>query len=152
MLVISGKSDVEAINTIFGEKENVDWNKKDIDWNSIDSQLVSRHILITKSNLTGVKLGSLRLRNSYGLNITRVNRAGIDLFPSPDLRLQLGDKLTIVGESKAIDNVGKILGNKEKDLNTPNLVAIFLGLAIGVVLGTIVKRLEFHNELIVNIV
>lgn len=137
LLVISGKSDVDAIKTIFGDKENVDWNKKDIDWNSVDSQLVSRHILITKSSLTGTKLGSLRLRNSYGINITRVNRAGIDLLPSPALRLQMGDKLTIVGEAKAIDNVGKILGNEEKDLNNPNLVAIFIGLAAGVILGAL---------------
>ena len=88
-LVISNKKDVEHIRQIFGQQENVDWNKKDIDWNSIDSQLVSRHILVTKPELNGVKLGSLRLRNSYGINITRVNRAGIDLLASPSLRLSL---------------------------------------------------------------
>ena len=113
LLVISGKHDVDAIRTLFGDQENTDWNKKDIDWNSIDSQLVSRHVLVTKPNLNGIKLGSLRLRNSYGINITRVNRAGIDLLASPSLRLQLGDKLTIVGETKAIDNVANILGNLE---------------------------------------
>lgn len=137
LLIVSGKSDVEAIKMVFGDKENIDWNKKDIDWNSIDSQLVSRHILVTEPNLNGVKLGSLRLRNSYGINITRVNHAGIDLLPSPALRLQLGDKLTVVGESKAIDNVGVILGNEEKQLNNPNLFAIFIGLAVGLVIGSI---------------
>ena len=77
MLVISGKKDVEKIKTLFGHKEDVDWNKKGIDWNAIDSQLVSRKVLVTKPEHNGVKLGDLRLRNSYGINITRVNRAGI---------------------------------------------------------------------------
>ena len=137
LLIISGKHDVDAIRTLFGDQENTDWNKKDIDWNSIDSELVSRHVLVTRPALNGVKLGSLKLRNSYGINITRVNRAGIDLLASPFLRLQLGDKLTIVGETKAIDNVATILGNQEKQLRNPNLFAIFIGLAIGLVIGSI---------------
>lgn len=137
LLIISNKKDVDTVKTLFGYQENVDWNRKDIDWNAIDSQLVSRHILVTKPSLNGVKLGSLKLRNSFGINITRVNRAGIDLLASPSLRLQFGDKLTIVGESKAIDNVSMILGNEEKQLNTPNLFSIFIGLAVGLVLGAI---------------
>ena len=137
LLVISSKNDVERVKTLFGHKENVDWNKKDIDWNTIDSQLVSKKVLVTKPELNGVKLGSLKLRNSYGINITRVNRAGIDLFPSRSLRLQLGDKLTIVGESRAIENVGTILGNQAKELSNPNLFAIFIGIALGLVLGAI---------------
>ncbi len=141
LLVISKEQDVDKIRALFGEKENKDWNKADIDWNAIDSMLVSRRILVTKPNLNGVKLGSLRLRNLYGINITRVNRAGIDLLASPGLRLQIGDRLTVVGEAAAIDNVRKILGNEEKRLNEPNLIAIFLGLALGVVLGSIPFRL-----------
>ena len=137
VLVISAKKDVEVMRTLFGHKENVDWNKKDIDWNSIDSQLVSRKILVTKSDLNGIKLGKLRLRNSYGINITRVNRAGIDLLPSRSLRLQLGDKLTIVGEARSIENVAAILGNEAKQLRTPNLVTIFTGIALGLILGSI---------------
>ncbi len=137
VLLTSAKKDVEQIRTIFGHKENVDWNKKDIDWNSIDSQLVSKKILVTKPGLNGVKLGSLRLRNSYGINITRVNRAGIDLFASPSLRLQLGDKLTVVGEGRAIENVSIILGNEAKSLKTPNLFAIFTGIVLGLILGSI---------------
>ena len=137
ILLISAKRDVEHIRTIFGHKENIDWNKKDIDWNAIDNQLVSARILITKPELNGVKLGSLRLRNSYGINITRVNRAGIDLFASPSLHLQLGDKLTIVGERRAIENVSPILGNEAKRLNTPNLFAIFTGIVLGLILGSI---------------
>lgn len=137
VLVISAKKDVEVMRTLFGHKENVDWNKKDIDWNSIDSQLVSRKILVTKSDLNGIKLGKLILRNSYGINITRVNRAGIDLLPSRSLRLQLGDKLTIVGEARSIENVAAILGNEAKQLRTPNLVTIFTGIALGLILGSI---------------
>lgn len=137
LLVISSKPDVEKIKALFGEKENKDWNKEDIDWNAIDSMLISKRILVTQAHVNGVKLGSLKLRNLYGINITRVNRAGIDLLASPNLRLQIGDRLTIVGEAAAVDNVGKILGNEEKRLNEPNLIAIFIGLALGVVLGSI---------------
>ena len=117
VLVISNKKDVPKINTLFGEREETDWNKQD--------------------TYTGAKLGSLKLRNTYGINITRVNRAGIDLLPSPSLRLQMGDKLTIVGEAKAVDNVGKLLGNKEKDLNLPNMFAIFSGIILGLIIGYI---------------
>ena len=137
LLVISSGPDIEKIKALFGEKENKDWNKEGIDWNAIDSRLVSRRIFVTKQHINGVKLGSLRLRNLYGINITRVNRAGIDLLASPGLRLQIGDRLTIVGETAAVENVGKILGNEEKRLNEPNLIAMFIGLAIGVILGSI---------------
>lgn len=137
ILVISGKSDVEKIKTIFGQQENIDWNKKDIDWNAIDSQLVSSKILVTKPEHNGVKLGDMRLRNSYGINITRVNRAGIDLLPSRNLRLQLGDKLTVVGEARSIENVSAILGNEAKRLTNPNLISIFIGIILGLILGSI---------------
>lgn len=137
ILVISGKKDVERIRTIFGHQENIDWNKKDIDWNAIDSQLVSSKILVTKPEHNGVKLGDMRLRNSYGINITRVNRAGIDLLPSRNLRLQLGDKLTVVGEARSIENVSKILGNESKRLTNPNLTSIFIGIILGLILGSI---------------
>lgn len=136
LLIISPKSDVDSIKLIFGEQENVDWNKEDIDWNHIDkSHLVSRRIIVTRSKVNGVKLGTLKLRNLYGINITRINRAGIDLFPSPNLSLQIGDKLTVVGESASINNVSKILGDEVKRLKDPNLIAIFVGVALGLVLG-----------------
>ncbi|MBR5274972.1 MAG: putative transporter [Bacteroidales bacterium] len=137
LLVISSRNDVERVKTLFGQKENVDWNKKGIDWNAIDSQLVSKKVLVTKPELNGVKLGTLKLRNSYGINITRVNRAGIDLLPSRSLRLQLGDRLTIVGESRSIENVSTILGNQAKELSNPNLFTIFVGIVLGLVLGSI---------------
>lgn len=138
LLVISIKSDVENIKVLFGEQENVDWNKEDIDWNRIDnSQLVSRRIIVTRSKVNGVKLGTLRLRNLYGINITRINRAGIDLLASPNLTLQIGDKLTVVGEKASINNVGKILGNEIKRLKEPNLIAIFIGILVGMLLGAL---------------
>ena len=137
VLVISGKKDVEKLKGLFGPQENIDWNKKDIDRNAIDNQLVSRKILVTKPEVNGVKLGTLRLRNSFGINITRVNRAGIDLLPSKSLRLQLGDRLTIVGENRAIENAGKVLGNQARELRNPNLFTIFIGIVLGLVLGSI---------------
>ena len=137
ILVISGKSDIEKICTLFGPQENVDWNKTDIDWNAIDSQLVSRKVLVSKPDINGAKLGSLRLRNSFGINITRVNRAGIDLLPSRSLRLQLGDRLTIVGEARSIENAARVLGNEAKQLRTPNLTSVFIGIVVGLVLGSI---------------
>ena len=137
LLIISHKSDVETIKVLFGEQENVDWNKEDIDWNAIDSQLISRRIVVTRNRVNGVKLGSLRLRNLYGINITRVNRAGIDLVADSALHLQIGDRLTIVGEKNAVNNVGKILGDEIKRLDNPNLLAVFIGISLGVLLGSL---------------
>ncbi len=137
LMVISIKSDVESIETLLGEQVQIDWNKAGIDWNRIDnSQLVSRKIVVTKGTVNGQKLGSLRLRNSYGVNITRVERVGIHLLASPDLALQIGDNLTIVGEIGEVDKVATILGDEIKRLQRPNLIAIFLGIALGLILGS----------------
>lgn len=137
VLVLTREMDAGAAEQLFGEKVVKDWNKKDIDWNHLDGSLVSRHIFVTKSSLNGAKLGDLHLRNAFQINITRVNRAGIDLLPSRDLRLQIGDKLTIVGEQKAIDRVAEVLGNQEKELRNPNLLFIFIGLMLGLILGSL---------------
>ena len=138
LLAVLHPGDVEQFKVIFGEKDDKDWNRPDIDWNHIDgSNLVSRHVLVTKRHLNGVKIGSLHLRNSFDINITRVGRAGIELVASPGLRLQLGDRLTVVGTETAIAKVSEILGNEEKELRNPNLVAVFIGIFLGVVLGAI---------------
>lgn len=138
LLLVSKKDDVTALNLLFGDKENTDWNRPDINWDAIDnSKLVSKHILVTRKEYNGVKLGSLHLRNQFGINITRINRAGIEILAAANLRLQLGDRLTVVGEANAISKVGEILGNEEKTLNTPNLISIFIGMALGVILGAI---------------
>ena len=84
-----------TLTILFGEQEAQDWNKKDIDWNAIDSQLISKHIVVSRPEINGKKLGSLRLRNSYGINISRVMRSGVQLLATPGLILQLGDRLTV---------------------------------------------------------
>ena len=137
VLVLTKEKETGAAEQIFGEKVVKDWNQQDIDWNHLDGMLVSRHIFVTRDNINGAKLGDLHLRNTYRINITRVNRAGIDILPSRDLRLQIGDKLTIVGEERAIAEVALVLGNQEKELRNPNLLFIFIGLMLGLILGSL---------------
>ncbi|MDE7388874.1 MAG: transporter, partial [Muribaculaceae bacterium] len=110
LLVVSADGAAPKLAMLFGEQEAHDWNKEDIDWNAIDSTLISKHIIVSRSEINGKKLGALRLRNSYGINITRVSRAGVRLLASPGLTLQLGDRLTVVGEKVAVENVEKVLG------------------------------------------
>lgn len=110
----------------------------DVNWEEVTpSQVVSRRIVITKSKYNGVTLGSLRLHAGYSLNATRVNRAGIDLLASPDLRLQLGDRITVVGDLNDIDRLANRLGNSMKRLNEPNMITIFVGIMFGIILGSI---------------
>ena len=138
LLVITAEKNVLALTVLFGEQEeNTDWNKEDIDWNAIDSELISQRIVVTRPELNGKKLGSLRLRNHYGINISRVYRSGVQLLATPELILQLGDRLTVVGEAAAIQNVEKVLGNAVKSLKEPNLVVIFIGIVLGLALGAI---------------
>ena len=137
LLVITSEKDAVALTVLFGEQENTDWNKEDIDWNAIDSQLVSQRIVVTRSEINGKKLGTLRLRNHYGINISRVYRSGVQLLATPELTLQMGDRLTVVGEAAAIQNVEKVLGNAIKSLKEPNLVTIFIGIVLGLALGAI---------------
>ena len=124
ILVITAPSEADGLRLIFGEQELKDWNAENIDWNAVDSQLISQRILVTRPEINGRKLSSLRLRNNYGINISRVYRSGVQLLATPDLRLQMGDRLTVVG-------------NAVKNLDEPNLVAVFVGLILGLVLGSI---------------
>lgn len=137
LLVVTTEKDVQALTILFGEQEKKDWNKEDIDWNAIDSQLISKHIVISRPEINGKKLGSLRLRNMYGINISRVLRSGVQLLATPELVLQLGDRLTVVGEAAAIKNVEKVLGNTVKTLKDPNLASIFIGIVLGLIVGSI---------------
>lgn len=137
LLIITTEKDVPALTILFGEQENRDWNKEDIDWNAIDSKLISKHIVISRPEINGKKLGSLRLRNTYGINISRVLRSGVQLLATPGLVLQLGDRLTVVGEAAAIHNVEKVLGNTVKTLKDPNLASIFIGIVVGLIVGSI---------------
>ena len=137
LLVVTSEKDALALTVLFGEQENTDWNKEDIDWNAIDSQLISQRIVVTRPELNGKKLGALRLRNHYGINISRVYRSGVQLLATHELTLQLGDRLTVVGEAAAIQNVEKVLGNAVKSLKEPNLVAVFVGIILGLALGAV---------------
>lgn len=137
LLVVTTEKDASALTALFGKMEPKDWNNENIDWNAIDSKLVSRKIIITRPEINGKRLGALKLRNSYGINISRVTRNGVLLLATPKLILQLGDRLTVVGEEKAIENIEKVLGNASSTLNEPNLAAIFIGIVLGLVLGSI---------------
>ena len=137
LLVTTTDKDALRLGILFGKQEQEDWNRKDIDWDALDNQLVSRDVVITKSGLNGKKLGSLRLRNTYAINISRVTRSGVRLLATPNLVLQLGDRLTIVGEVSAVQEVEKMLGNSADTLRDPNLAAIFIGIVLGLVLGSI---------------
>ncbi len=137
LMVITTDKDVEALTVLFGEHESRDWNTGDIDWNKIDSSLTSRHIIVSKPEINGHKLGSLKLRNTYGINITRVSRSGVNLLATPGLILQLGDRLTVVGKESQIEKVAKVVGNTESKLKDPNLAVIFVGIVLGLLLGSV---------------
>ena len=137
VLIVTSRKDIDTLEAMIGKRESIDWNKDNVDWNSIDSQLVSRQIIITKPEINGKTLGSLRLRNSYGINISRIYRSGVTLLATPDLVLQMGDCVVVVGGERAIMKVEKVLGNAEQELNEPNLTSIFIGLAVGLILGAI---------------
>lgn len=137
LLVVTTEKDAEALTALFGAREKKDWNTGSIDWNAIDSSLISRHIVISKPELNGRRLGSLKLRNTYGINITRVVRSGVTLLASPGLILQLGDRLTVVGEERSVEQVAKVVGNSSLTLKDPNMGAIFLGIVLGLLLGSV---------------
>ena len=102
-----------------------------------NAHLVSRHVVVTKAELNGKRIGDLNVRATYHVSITRIRRAGVELLATRDLRLQLGDRITVVGEERAVDKVEKLFGNSTKRLDVPNLASIFLGLALGVAAGLV---------------
>lgn len=109
----------------------------EMNWDTTPTPLFSRKILVTKSEYNGVSLGSLRLHKGYQLNATRVNRAGVDLLAAPSLRLQMGDRITVVGNLEDINRLADKLGNSMKKLDHPNLITIFVGIIFGILLGSI---------------
>ncbi len=137
ILVITTEKDLPHLTVLFGEHESRDWNTGNIDWNKIDSSLTSRQIVVSRPEINGKKLGSLRLRNNYGINITRVMRSGVRLLATPGLVLQLGDVLTVVGKKPQIEKVEKVVGNHLIKLKDPNLAAIFIGIVLGLLLGSV---------------
>ena len=133
VFVITTEQDAQTIKTFIGEE--IDMERKQ--WIRMESQFINRRILITKPELNGKRLGQLKLRKLYGINITRINRAGVDLVATPHLTLQVGDRVNVVGTETAVTNVENVLGNSMKRLNEPNLITIFIGIALGIVLGSI---------------
>lgn len=128
--IVAHPADLEAITVMLGKEVHLEWKEE-------KAQLISRRILITKPELNGKTLAQLKIRNSSGANITRINRSGVDLVATPKLQLQMGDRVTIVGSETAIAFAETILGNSMKRLNHPNLIPIFIGIALGCVLGSI---------------
>ena len=133
LLIVCAAEDSEAITTFIGHE--IEMNEKE--WKAFDSQLVSRRIVITRNEINGKRFADLRLRTKYGINITRVNRAGVDLIPYQGMELQVGDRVMVVGSEKAVEQVASLLGNSLKKLNHPHIITIFLGIALGVILGSI---------------
>ena len=137
LLVATKKEEVPAMELLFGKRVERDLNKEQVDWNHLDSKVESRVIVLSKSVLNGKRLGQLHLRDAYNVNVSRVLRSDIKLLATEDLVLRYGDRLTLVGQPEAIEHAEKFLGNSVKTLNEPNLAIIFLGMLLGLALGTI---------------
>ena len=137
VMVVTTREDERAMELLFGKKVETDWNKDKIDWNAIDADVESRTLVVTRTALNGKVLGQLQLRNTYSVNVSRITRGDIKLLATDDLRLQYGDRVTVVGKHEAVNNVEQFFGNSVKTLNEPNIGSIFLGLVLGLALGTI---------------
>lgn len=131
--VVTNLQNIDSVSALLGSRVEMDQSE----WSELDTELVSRRIIITKPEINGRTIGNLKLRNLYEVNVTRVNRAGMDLISDPKLQLQLGDRLTVVGSRSSLAKIETFLGNSMKRLREPNLVSIFIGIALGVLLGSI---------------
>ena len=130
LFIVCSEEDAAAVTAFIGREIQVDWEKQDM-------PMVSRRILVTKSEINGKKLGSMHFRSMYGVNVTRVNRSGMDLFADPNLILQVGDRVMVVGQQDAVERVAGVLGNQLKRLDTPNIITIFVGIFLGILLGSL---------------
>ncbi|THG67571.1 putative transporter, partial [Bacteroides faecichinchillae] len=130
LFIVCSEEDAAAITVFIGKEVELDWEKQDL-------PMVSRRILVTKPEINGKTLGSMHFRSMYGVNVTRVNRSGMDLFADPNLILQVGDRVMIVGQQDAVERVANALGNQLKRLDTPNIVTIFVGIFLGILLGSL---------------
>lgn len=130
LFVVCAENDAEAITAFIGPVIEVDWEKQ-------DAPLVSKRILVTRSAMNGKTLGKLHFSRAFGVNVTRVTRQGMDLFASPSLSLQVGDRIMVVGPEDAVNRVASVMGNSVKRLNAPNIATIFIGIFIGILFGSI---------------
>lgn len=134
MFIVCAEDDSEAISAFIGPKID------DVDWQATDKQdkpMVSRRILVTQPSINGKTLGEMHFSSMYGVNVTRVNRSGMDLFAARNLRLQVGDRVMMVGPQDAIERVAGVLGNQLKRLDHPNIVTIFVGILCGIIFGSL---------------
>ncbi len=130
LFIVCSEEDAPAITVFIGKEVELDWEKQDL-------PMVSRRILVTKPEINGKTLGSMHFRSMYDVNVTRVNRSGMDLFADPNLILQVGDRVMVVGQQDAVERVAGVLGNQLKRLDTPNIVTIFVGIFLGILLGSL---------------
>ena len=143
LMVVTKKEDASMLEILIGlhVEEPEDWNSEKVDWNALDNKMESRVVVLTKPILNGRRLGSLKIRHTYRVNISRITRGDIKLLATPDLRLQYGDRLHIVGDPKSVDAVEAFFGNSVQSLNEPNLAAIFIGIILGLALGSLPLQL-----------
>lgn len=137
LMVVATQDEASVLEMLFGKRMEEDWNKEEVDWNSLDTKVESRVVVLSRPMLNGKTLGSLQLRHTHRVNVSRVSRGDLTLLALPNLRLQYGDRLHIVGEPKAVDDVEALFGNSVESLNEPNLAAIFIGIIMGLALGAI---------------
>ena len=133
VFLIGQPHELDHTEAIFGQRIEMDRKK----WIPTESKLISNKYTITKKGLNGKRLGELQLRQIYGVNVTRVTRAGVDLVARPGMRLQLGDQIRVVGSDTSVSKVRELVGDSQKHLNEPNLIGLFVGIALGVLLGSI---------------
>lgn len=137
LVVVTEKNNEEHLGSLFGSIVQTDWNAENVDWNHIDTKIESRILVVSRKVLNGKQLGHLQLREVYGVNVSRVFRGDMKLLATDDLRLQYGDRVTVVGTPKSIDHVENFFGNAVQTLNEPEVGSIFLGLVMGMLLGSI---------------
>ena len=137
LMVVATQDEASVLEMLFGKRLEEDWNKEEVDWNSLDTKVESRVVVLSRPMLNGKTLGSLQLRHTHRVNVSRVSRGDLTLLALPNLRLQYGDRLHIVGEPKAVADVEALFGNSVESLNEPNLAAIFIGIIMGLALGAI---------------
>ena len=130
LYVVCAEDDAEAIIAFIGPTVKVDWEKQ-------DTPMVSRRILVTQSKMNGKRLGELHFSSIHGVNVTRVNRSGMDIFASQNLTLQVGDRVMVVGPQDAVERVANLMGNSLKRLDHPNIVTIFVGIFLGILFGSL---------------
>lgn len=139
VLIVCTEEDVDALTALIGEQITTDWEEVT---DTLDTDMISRKVLVTKSEINGKNLGELKFRNLYGVNITRVHRSGVDLLAHPSLVLQVGDRVTVVGKENAVNKVADVLGNSLKRLDHPNIITIFVGIFLGILFGSLPIKFE----------